>query len=80
MSTDIYQYPYGAPDLPETPAETERRVRLEWQINQDQDQHAKDECSFSRIVDGRLEPCAWDDLTDDEQRACIANLFRLYDF
>ena len=57
---------------------TERRVALEHQIDQDREQHAKDECSFNRIVGDQLVPCAWDDLTEDEQRACLANLFRLY--
>ncbi len=69
----IYQYPYGAPDM-----ETERRVKLEHAIDQDQEQHFKDDCAFNRIVNNHLVPCAWDDLDESEKRAVFANLFRLY--
>lgn len=59
-------------------ASASRRVELERQIEQDQDAHVKDDFSFNKIIDGKLVPCAWDDLTEDEKRACFANLFRLY--
>lgn len=34
----------------------------------------------NHIVDGKLVPCRWDDLTEDEKRAARANLYNLYDF
>lgn len=48
------------------------------QVMEDQDAHVKDTLTFNRIEDGRLVPCHWDDLTEDEKCACLANLFRLY--
>lgn len=36
---------------------------------------AHDDPIVNRIVDGKLVPCRWSELTEDERRVAYANLF-----
>lgn len=47
-------------------------------IESDLRQHIEDDLyTVNKIVDGKLVPCRWEDLTPDEQRAARARMFDL---
>lgn len=74
-TTDLYRYPYGAPDLPETEAATQRRIQLEHQIDPDWRAHIEDELRVGAIRNGELVTIPESQLTDDERRAAYWAMF-----
>lgn len=46
----------------------------------DMQQHLEDDLIVNHIVDGKLVPCRWNELTPDERRAARAVMFSLYNY